>query len=245
MFNDCLPPINEDIRCDNVQQVANIDLRFDMEKFLANSDAPMHFVDLCISDDSGNSVLLKTLFDSGTQLSILKEDLISPLDCQVLGEVKLQGFNGSISSGKIILLNAKLVGHKVYVPLLCVACQNVSQDCLLSLADYRKLLQCEEVRSVGVTPPTSTDSVESVPISQNSDISVQQIDDTDGNITNHVTDDEQVSDMSEVLSLDDSLGLSTTDSVGSKTSELRREQLEDETLTGSFDFAKSIIRADI
>jgi len=67
---------------------------------------------------------------------------------------------------------------------------------------------------------------------------VQQIDDTDGNITDHVTDDEQVSDMSEVLSLDDSLGLSTTDSVGSKTSELRREQLEDETLTGAFDFAK-------
>jgi len=76
MFNDCLPPVNEDIRCDNVQQVANIDLRFDMEKFIAHSDASMHFVDLCISDESGNSVLLKTLFDSVTQLSILKEDLI-------------------------------------------------------------------------------------------------------------------------------------------------------------------------
>jgi len=89
-----------------------------------------------------------------------------------------------------------------------------------------------------VTPPTSTDSVESVPISLNSDISVQQTDDTDGNITNHVTDDEQVSDVSEVLSLDDSLGLSTTGSVDSKTSDLRREQLEDETLTGAFGFAK-------
>jgi len=137
----------------------------------------MHFVDLCIPDKSGNSVLLKTLYDSGTQLSILKEDLISQLDYEVLGEVKLQGFNGNISSGKIILLDAKLVGHNVYVPLRCVVCQNVSQDCLLSLADYRKLLQCQEVRSVGVTPATSTDSVEDVPISQNSDISVQQIDD--------------------------------------------------------------------
>ena len=74
---------------------------------------------------------------------------------------------------------------------------------MLSLADYRKLLQCQEVRSVGVTPPTSTDSVEEVTKFQNSNISVQQIDDTDGNITNHVTDDEQVSDVSEVLSLDD------------------------------------------
>ena len=125
------------------------------------------------------------------------------------------------------------------MPLRCVACENVSQDCLLSLADYRKLLQCQEVRSVGVTPPTFTDSVEDVSKSQNSDISVQQTDDTDGNITNHVNDDyEQVSDVSEVLSLDDSLGLSTTGSVDSKTSELRREQLEGETLTGAFDFAK-------
>jgi len=164
--------------------------------------------------------------------------LISPPDYEVLGEVKLQGFNGNISSGKIILLNAKLVGHNVYVPLRCVACANVSHDCLLSLADYRKLLQCQDVRSVGVNPPTSTDSVEEVTKSQNSDILVQQTNDTDGNITNHVTDDEQVSDVSEVLSLDDSLGLSTTVSVDSKTSELRREQLEDETLTGAFDFAK-------
>ena len=43
-----------------------------MEKFIADSDALMHFVDLCIPDKSGNSVLLKTLYDSGTQLSILK-----------------------------------------------------------------------------------------------------------------------------------------------------------------------------
>jgi len=76
----------------------------------------MHFVDLCISDKSGNSVILKTLFDSGTQLSILKEDLISHLYYEVLGEVKLQRFNGNISSGKIILLHAKLVGNNVYVP---------------------------------------------------------------------------------------------------------------------------------
>jgi len=123
MFNDCLPPVNEDVRCDNVQQVSNISLQFDMEKVIADSDVSMHFVDLCVFDESGNSVLLKTLFDSGTQLSILKEDLISHLDYEVLGEVKLQGFNGNISSGKIILLNAKLVGHNVYVPLRCVVCQ--------------------------------------------------------------------------------------------------------------------------
>ena len=83
MFDECFLSVSKGIRCDNVQQVANIDLRFDIEKFVADSDASMHFVDLCISDESGNSVLLKTLFDSGAQLSILKADLISPLDYEV------------------------------------------------------------------------------------------------------------------------------------------------------------------
>jgi len=45
MFDDCFPPVNEDIRCGNVQQVANIDIEFDIEKFVADSDASMHFVD--------------------------------------------------------------------------------------------------------------------------------------------------------------------------------------------------------
>jgi len=85
-----------------------------------------------------------------------------------------------------------------------------------------------------VNPPISTESVEEVTKSQNSDISVQQVDDTDGNVTD---DDRQVNDVTEILSLDDVLGL-TTGSVDSKTSELRREQLEDETLAGAFDSAK-------
>jgi len=131
-----------------------------------------------------------------------------------LGEVKLQGFNGNISSGKIILLNARLVGHDVHVPLRCVVCQNVSQDCLLSLADYRKLLQGQEIHSVGVTPETFVDDVESVPVSQSSDISMQHANDivTDDNIINHVNGDahdtlalSQVNVESDVLSLDDSL----------------------------------------
>ena len=36
----------------------------------------------------------------------------------------------------------------ISVPIRFVACQHVTQNCLLSLADYRKLLQGQEVRSV-------------------------------------------------------------------------------------------------
>ena len=74
MFNECTPPLNDDVECDSVQQVT--DVQFDMEKFIVDSNLSVHFVDLSVFDESGNFVHLKTLFDSGTQLSILKEDLI-------------------------------------------------------------------------------------------------------------------------------------------------------------------------
>jgi len=54
MLDECFPPVNKDIRRDNVQQVANIDLQFDIEKFVADTDASMFFVNLCISDESSN-----------------------------------------------------------------------------------------------------------------------------------------------------------------------------------------------
>ena len=216
LFNDCMLPLNDAV-CDNVQQVT--DVQFDVRKFIADSNVSMHFVDLSVFDESGNSVYLKTLFDSGTQLTILKEELISHLNYEILGEVKLQGFNGNVSSGKIILLNAKLAGHDVCVPLRCVVCQNVSQDCLLSLADYRKLLQSQEICSAGVVPGAVTGDNDSMPISQNFDMSVQHTDEdvTDGNVTNHESlNVKELSNDSNVLSLDDSL--CTADLVGNNTS---------------------------
>ena len=48
----------------------------------------------------------------------------------------------------MISLNDRMKGHDVSVPIRFVACQHVTQNCLLSLADYRKLLQTQEIRSV-------------------------------------------------------------------------------------------------
>ena len=74
--------------------------------------------------------------------------MIESLQCDVLGEVKLLGFDGNISTGKLISLNARMKGHDVSVPIRFVACQHVTQNCMLSLADYRKLFQTQEVRSL-------------------------------------------------------------------------------------------------
>ena len=117
-------------------------------------------------------------------------------------------------------------------------CQNVSQVCLLSLADYRKLLQGQETHSVEVTPETFVDDVEGVPVSQSPDISVQHANDivTDDNIINHVNGVahdtlalSQVNVESDVLSLDDSL--STADSVAGMGSSRTVLDLEDGSRT--------------
>ena len=85
-----------------------------------------------------------SLFDSGTQLSVIKENLIKPLQCDVLVDVQLLGFNGNMSTGKVVSLYARMKDHDVSIPIRFVACQHVTQNCLLSLADYRKLLQIQE-----------------------------------------------------------------------------------------------------
>ena len=117
-------------------------------------------------------------------------------------------------------------------------CQNVSQDCLLSLADYRKLLQGQEIHSVVVTPETFVNDVEGVPVSQSPDISVQHANDIviDDNIINHVNGVahdtlalSQVNAESDVLSLDDSL--STADSVAGMGSSRTVLDLEDGSRT--------------
>ena len=38
--NECTPPLNHDVECDNVQQVT--DVQFDMEKFIADSSVLMY-----------------------------------------------------------------------------------------------------------------------------------------------------------------------------------------------------------
>ena len=62
--------------------------------------------------------------------------------------MQLLGFNGNMSTGKVVSLYARMKDHDVSIPIRFVVCQHVTKNCLLSLADYRKLLQIQEIRSV-------------------------------------------------------------------------------------------------
>jgi len=114
LFDECEAPVNESDNCNNVN-VTNV--QFDINRFIADSNVSLHYVNLVVNDDNNTSVEVNSLFDSGTQLSVIRQDVIESLQCDVLGEVKLLGFNGNMSTGKVISLNARMKGHDVSVPV--------------------------------------------------------------------------------------------------------------------------------
>ena len=81
-------------------------VQFDMDRFIADTKVTLHYVNLIVNDDNGTSVEVDSLFDSLTQLSVIREDVIESLQCDVLGEVKLLGLEISMSTGKVSSLNA-------------------------------------------------------------------------------------------------------------------------------------------
>jgi len=108
LFDECDAPVNESDDCNNVS-VTNV--QFDIDRFIADSNVSLHYVNLIVSDDNGTSVEVDSLFDSGTQLSVIREDVIESLQCDILGEVKLLAFDGNSSNGKVISLNARMKGE--------------------------------------------------------------------------------------------------------------------------------------
>ena len=98
--------MNESDDCNNVN-VTNV--KFDMDRFIADSNVSLHYVNLIVNDDNGTLVEVDSLFDSGTQLSVIGEDVMESLQCDVLGEVKLLGFDGNSFNGKVISLNARML----------------------------------------------------------------------------------------------------------------------------------------
>jgi len=63
-----------------------------------------------------------------------------------LAEIQLQGFDGKLSSGRVVGFYAKLDGANP-IPIKFVVCKNVTHDCLLSVLDYRRLLNAQQACS--------------------------------------------------------------------------------------------------
>jgi len=156
----------------------------------------------------------------------------------------LLGFDGNMSTGKVISLNARMKGHDASVPIIFVACQHVTQNCLLSLADYRKLLQNQQVRSVtGQTEGVAAkgdDEGSFVPDAQRTQVDMcREVStlDVDQNSSDHdARDTRDGNENVDVLLLDSLIDIVNPNDT--KVSELADEQRADENLSGAFEFAK-------
>jgi len=232
LFDECeCSVINEA----NVRENVNMtDTQFDMHRFFADSDASFYFVDLCVKDDNGDVVKVNSLFDSGSQLSVLKQKLVESLQYNVVGKVKLHGFDGSVSFGKLVILYASLTDCDMALPLKFVVCENVNYDCLLSLANYCKLLNVPGIRSNASQFPVEDQTLYPMgsPTDQVSG-GVSYMPKTSDRTSRDADvghDDVQ----SEVLPLDNLLPNTTSKS----SNKLADKQRADETLQGAFHLAK-------
>ena len=172
----------------------NVSEQFDIHRIVADCQAAMHYVQLNVADAFGNAVKITSLFDSGTQISILKADAVEKLSCTLLGKVTLQTFDNRVSTGDLVSLNVRLDGGQKYHPIRFVVCANVSHDCLLSLADYRKLLDSEACSTESEMTAEVDESVLSVANVDNDTIdsadSNQPVDCGESNADDHNLDDD-------------------------------------------------------
>ena len=75
LFDECkCSVINEANVRENVSMT---NVQFDMHCFVADSDVSFHFVDLCVKNVNGDVVKVNSLFDSGSQLSVLRQEMLS------------------------------------------------------------------------------------------------------------------------------------------------------------------------
>jgi len=102
LFNECECSVVDDASV--AEDVTVVNVQFDLHRFVADSDVSFHFVDLKVRDDEGNTVQVNSLFDSRTQLSVLRQEHAKNLQYDVVGEVKLRGFDGSMSVGQLTVL---------------------------------------------------------------------------------------------------------------------------------------------
>ena len=206
----------------------NFSERFDIHRIVADCQAAMHYVELDVVDTYGNEVKINSLFDSGTQISVLKADAVKKLSYSVLGKVTLQTFDNRVSTGDLVSFDVRLNGGQSYHQIRFVICDNVSHDCLLSLADYRRLLDLESVEPRAVT-------------GEHDEFASQVSSASGGSVDSHLVDvdidnDVEGGEYADIASFAEPSEMINPDS--SQVADLIAEQAGDDSLSGAFALAR-------
>jgi len=211
----------------------------DKHRVLANRECALHYVNIHVSDMYDNVSSINALFDSGAENSIIQLDAIKHLRYQSLGAVTLKSFDGHRSEGVLTSLNVQLATADESIPVRFVVCERVSHACLLSLHDYRRLLEQGKDADVrhddncvyGHCDETDDDAL---------------VNDANNVTSDDVVNDDAVSDMcndDSLLIKDDAnivspLPQNLVDPVLSSRDKLADDQRNDESLLGAFKLAR-------
>jgi len=212
---------------------------FDLHRIIANCKTAMHYVDISLHDDQDNSVPVTCLFDSGSQMSVVRADIIVGLQYHTVGSVALRGFDNHKSHGDLITLYVRLQNSSKSVPVRFVVCENVSHECLLSLADYRRLIEqndnTDDQASAVTCDPSAivnegsiSDPVDDATQGAEDDSVIQADDDNDVNVT------DETQSFSPLTAPDKLINPDT-----SEVNKLVDEQKNNEILHGAFELAKN------
>ena len=176
-------------------------------------------------------------------MSILRADVIEKLCYESVSKVTLQTFDNRISAGDLISLDVRLRGSSRCVPIKFVVCTNVSHDCLLSLADYRKLL---DLKSSAVGSDLSENRCcDQLRLDVSNIITDESVDNSrlDDIVNDNGSDCASESDVvyhdesNDVLPLDEPREMISPDN--SEVDKLVAEQIADNSLSGAFVLARA------
>jgi len=82
---------------------------------------------------------VRGLDDSGAQLCLMRADVVAPLRLAKTGSVVLRDFVGNAYDADVISLRMKLANAKTFVPVVCAACDKLSNELLLGADIIDKL----------------------------------------------------------------------------------------------------------
>ena len=202
---------------------------------IADGWSELRYVDVVVD---GISDTIRALDDSGTQVCLVRADVIAALNLPRIGKVTLRDFLGNSHQAEVVTLQMKLADADTFVPVVCAVCDRLSNDVLLGTDVIDRLNRMMMSEQMPVN-----DDVCDVGMSGNVNI----------NIMNNVTDamspvqtDENVNDNNaECVEADDDDSVLNLDDVAcdkgqnvADAEQLALEQQHDKSLAMCFSLAK-------
>jgi hypothetical protein len=104
--------------------------------------APLEYLKVKVSDNTGNVIIADGLVDSGAQMSVMHSDMVGGLDYCSVGRVKLRGIIGPSVEADVVKLNMRLAScsdNCEYISVFIAVSPDVNDKFVLPLEVVHKI----------------------------------------------------------------------------------------------------------